>query len=77
MLVKEGWGGIFILEESFVEKSHQRMLALIKRRMRGLRVYKHQQTDAAAKIEHRSLSLRIQRLMHVKKSTGQSRSARQ
>ena len=51
-LVKEGWGGLFILNESFVEKSHQRMLSLM-RRMRGLRVYKQQQL-AAAKIEHRS-----------------------
>ena len=51
-LVKEGWGGIFILDESYIEKSHQRMLAL-RRRMRGLRTYKKQQT-AAAKIEHAS-----------------------
>jgi len=51
-LVKEGWGGIFILDESFIEKSHQRMVAL-RRRMRGLRTYKKQQR-AAAKIEHAS-----------------------
>jgi hypothetical protein len=51
-LVKDGWGGIFFLDESFIEKSHQRMLAL-RRRMRGLRTYRKQQT-AAAKIEHAS-----------------------
>ena len=49
-LAKEGWGGIFFLDESFIEKSHQRMVAL-RRRMRGLRTYKKQQR-AAAKIEH-------------------------
>ena len=73
-LVKEGWGGIFILDESFIEKSHQRMLAL-RRRMRGLRMYKQQQT-AAAKIEHATNNPKvdshrdIHRVIKKRKGTG-------
>ena len=37
--VDNGWGGLFFLDESFIEKAHQRNLKL-QRLLRGMRVYK-------------------------------------
>jgi hypothetical protein len=44
-LVDNGWGGLFFLDESFIEKAHQRNLKL-QRLLRGMRVYKQRHLTA-------------------------------
>jgi hypothetical protein len=51
-LVEEGWGGLFIVDESFIEKSHQAGVAL-ERQLRGLRMFR-QKHFAGAKMAHRA-----------------------
>ena len=59
------WGGLFIVDESFIEKAHQRNLKL-QRLLRGMRVYK-QRHITANKREH------LARLPQVKKHSDKNR----
>ena len=58
-LVKEGWGGLFLLDESFIEKSHQAGVAL-ERQLRGLRMFR-QKHVAGAKMAHRDANPEVAR----------------
>jgi len=44
-LVDSGWGGLFFLDESFIEKAHQRNLKL-QLLLRGMRAYKQRHLTA-------------------------------
>jgi len=58
-LVEEGWGGLFIVDESFIEKSHQAGVAL-ERQLRGLRMFR-QKHFAGAKMAHRAANPEVAR----------------